>query len=147
MIRQMHHPEEIAEALDLIWETFLQFDAPDYCDEGVSAFRDEGTVATLEFWGAHRDDELIGVIATNEHRKHICCFFVKSAYHRQGIGRRLWEYVLDHSDHSVYTVHASPYAVPVYHHLGFIDMDEEQTADGMRFRPMRFERDDHGISN
>ena len=52
MIRQMHHPEEITEALDLIWETFLQFDAPDYCDEGVSAFRDfirdEGTVATLE---------------------------------------------------------------------------------------------------
>lgn len=49
MIRQMHHPEEIAEALDLIWETFLQFDAPDYCDEGVSAFRDfirdEETVA------------------------------------------------------------------------------------------------------
>lgn len=94
MIRQMHHPEEITEALDLIWETFLQFDAPDYCDEGVSAFRDfirdEGTVATLEFWGAHRDDELIGVIATNEHRKHICCFFVKSEYHRQGIGRRLW---------------------------------------------------------
>ena len=41
----------------------------------------------------------------------------------------------------------SPYAVPVYHHLGFIDMDEEQTVDGMRFRPMRFERDDHGISN
>lgn len=151
MIRQMHHPEEITEALDLIWETFLQFDAPDYCDEGVSAFRDfirdEGTVATLEFWGAHRDDELIGVIATNEHRKHICCFFVKSAYHWQGIGRRLWEYVLDHSDHSVYTVHASPYAVPVYHHLGFIDMDEEKTVDGMRFRPMRFERDDHGISN
>ena len=94
MIRQMHHPEEIAEALDLIWETFLQFDAPDYCDEGVSAFRDfirdEETVATLEFWGAHRDDELIGVIAANEHRKHICCFFVKSAYHRQGIGRRLF---------------------------------------------------------
>ena len=29
-IRQMHHPEEITEALDLIWETFLQFDAPDY---------------------------------------------------------------------------------------------------------------------
>ena len=55
--------------------------------------------------------------------------------------------MLDHSDHSVYMVHASPYAVPVYHHLGFIDMDEEQTVDGMRFRPMRFERDDHGISN
>ena len=86
MIRQMHHPEEIAEALDLIWETFLQFDAPDYCDEGVSAFRDfigdEETIATLEFWGARRDDELIGVIATNEHRKHICCFFVKSAYRK-----------------------------------------------------------------
>lgn len=66
--------------------------------------------------------------------------FVKSKYHRQGIGRKLWECVLNHSNYPFYTVHSSPYAVPVYHKLGFIDMDSEQLADGMRFTPMKFER-------
>ena len=93
MIRQIRNKVELTAALSLIWETFLQFEAPDYSDEGVKSFRDfienEDIVASLEFWGAYEDDELRGVIATNENRKHICCFFVKSKYHRQGIGRKL----------------------------------------------------------
>ena len=64
---------------------------------------------------------------------------VLPAYQRQGIGRRLWEYLLNHSSNMVFTVNSSPYAVPVYHKLGFKDMDEEQLTDGMRYTPMRFE--------
>lgn len=148
MIRQIRTKMELAAAVRLIWETFLQFEAPDYSDDGVKSFRDfienEDIVASLEFWGDYENGELRGVIATNENRKHICCFFVKSRYHRQGIGKELWEYVLHHSDHPIYTVNSSPYAVPVYHKLGFIDMDREQLADGMRFTPMKFER--HKVS-
>lgn len=97
-------------------------------------------VNSLELFGAYDKGELKGVIATKENRKHICCFFVKAEYHKQGIGRKLWEYVLDSSNHSEYTVNSSSYAVPVYHKLGFIDMDSEQLADGMRFTPMKFIR-------
>ena len=80
-----------------------------------------------------------GVIATSENRKHICCFFCKKAkYHRQGIGRTLWEYVLNHSERNVFTVNSSPYAVPVYRKLGFVETDTEQLADGMRYTPMKF---------
>lgn len=38
------------------------------------------------------------------------------------------------------TVNSSPYAVPVYHKLGFVDMDVEQISDGMRYTPMKYER-------
>ena len=34
---------------------------------------------------------------------------------------------------------SSPYAVPVYHKLGFVDTDTEQLSDGMRYTPMKFE--------
>ena len=34
----------------------------------------------------------------------------------------------------------SPYAVPIYHQLGFVETGGEQIADGMRFTPMKFER-------
>ena len=40
MIRQIRNKVELTAALSLIWETFLQFEAPDYSDEGVKSFRD-----------------------------------------------------------------------------------------------------------
>ena len=36
------------------------------------------------------------------------------------------------------TVNSSPYAVPVYRKLGFVETDTEQLADGMRYTPMKF---------
>ena len=135
---------QIDSAVDLIWKTFLQFEAPDYSEEGVQSFRDfirnKEIIQSLEFFGAYENEELRGVIATNENRKHICCFFVKAQYHRQGIGKKLWEYVLNNSQNLFFTVHSSPYAVPGYHKLGFVDMDSEQLADGIRSTPMKFEK-------
>lgn len=135
---------QIADAIDLIWTTFLQFEAPDYSEEGIKSFKDfienRDIINTLEFWGAYDSLLLKGVIATNENRKHICCFFVKAEYHRQGIGRKLWEYLLENSKSEVITVNSSPYAVPVYHRLGFVDTDTEQLSDGMRYTPMKYVR-------
>lgn len=136
--------DQIFSAIDLIWTTFMQFEAPDYSEEGIQSFRDfiekKEIANTLEFWGAYDDNELKGVIATREERKHICCFFVKAQYHRQGIGRKLWEYLLENNPNEIITVNSSPYAVPIYHKLGFVDTDAEQLSDGIRYTPMRFER-------
>lgn len=134
----------IPSAIDLIWDTFLQFEAPDYSEEGVQSFRDfienEEIVEELEFWGAYDEGVLKGVIATNENRKHICCFFVKAQDQRKGIGRKLWDFLRENSPSNTITVNSSPYAVPVYHKLGFVDTDTEQLSDGMRYTPMKFEK-------
>jgi predicted GNAT family N-acyltransferase len=37
------------------------------------------------------------------------------------------------------TVNSSPYGVPFYHALGFEDSDKEQTVNGIRFTPMKYE--------
>lgn len=136
--------EQTTNAIALIWETFLQFEAPDYSDEGVQSFRkfieDKAILKSLEFLGAYENEELKGIIATNDNRKHICCFFVKAQYHRHGIGKKLWEYLLDNSANEAFTVNSSPYAVPVYHKLGFVDTASEQLTDGMRYTPMKFKR-------
>ena len=106
---------QLTNAIDLIWSTFLQFEAPDYSEEGIQSFKDfidnKEILKTLEFWGAYDNKELKGVIATNDNRKHICCFFVKAQYHRQGIGRKLWEYLRENSQSKVITVNSSPYAL------------------------------------
>lgn len=135
---------QLTDAIELIWSTFLRFEAPDYSKEGIQSFKDfindKKILKTLEFWGAYDNNELKGVIATNDNRKHICCFFVKAQYHRQGIGRRLWEYLLENSLSKIITVNSSPYAVCVYHKFGFIDLDTKQVSDGIRYTAMKYER-------
>lgn len=135
---------QLTDAIELIWSTFLQFEAPDYSKKGIQSFKDfindKKILKTLEFWGAYDNNELKGVIAANDNRKHICCFFVKAQYHRQGIGRRLWEYLLENSLSKIITVNSLPYAVCIYHKFGFTDLDTEQVSDGIRYTAMKYER-------
>ena len=48
---------QISNAINLIWKTFLQFEAPEYSVEGVQSFKnfieDKEIIQTLEFWGAY----------------------------------------------------------------------------------------------
>lgn len=130
-------------AISLINTVFLQFEAPDYSSEGVETFKNtalfnEDFMDTLEMYGAFERERLIGVIATRDHGSHIALFFVDSNYHRQGAGKKLFQVVIDNFFGKVITVNSSPYAVPVYHRLGFVDTDIEQTVNGLKFTPMKF---------
>ena len=142
-IRSMHADERGA-ALALVWETFLRFEDPDDVPEGVRDFRGfidaPAPIDAPEFFGAYKGGELLGVLATSERRKHICCFFVAAAHQRRGIGRKLWEHLLANSKNDLFTVHSSSYAVPVYHKLGFVDTDAEREEDGIRYTPMKYTR-------
>ena len=136
-------PGERSAAIDLVWNTFLQFEAPDYPEHGVDAFRafitDGGIFKTVEFFGAFEDGDLCGVIAMREQRRHICLFFVPGEYQRRGIGRALWEHILAISDAAAITVNSSPFAVPVYRKFGFEAVGAEQMTDGIIYTPMRRE--------
>ena len=74
--------KEIAEAIDLSWEVFLQFEAPEYSEEGVRTFResldDKKRAASLDWFGACRDD--FGSCALPSRR-----IFRQSGLPRQGI--------------------------------------------------------------
>ncbi len=64
---------EKAEAMHLVWDVFLEFEAPDYMEEGINTFRDfindENQINNLEMYGAYENGTLGGVIATiNEGR-------------------------------------------------------------------------------
>ena len=134
--------EEMNEALSLVWKVFLEFEAPDYTEEGRKEFKkaldDEKWVAEREFYGAFENDKLLGVIAT-KNRNHIALFFVDGKYHKQGIGRKLYEKAKELNKDSFLTVNSSPYAHEVYKHLGFVDTNKEQCVNGLRFYPMKIE--------
>lgn len=135
-------PEEIPPALELCWQVFLQFEAPEYPPEGIAAFRAslENLERTrqLSFYGAFDGDMLAGVLCMRN-PQHIADFFVHAAYHRKGIGRKLFEAMRQDYEKQVFTVDSSPYAVEIYRHLGFVPTDTEQMTDGLRYIPMKFE--------
>lgn len=132
----------IQEAMDLVWETFLKFEAPEYSEEGILTFHDyirnKNEIDSLDVFGAEIDDSVVGVLAMRE--DHISLFFVKEEVQKQGIGRALWDFFLAQSRAEKITVNASPYAVPIYERLGFQAVDDEQLSDGIRYTPMALNR-------
>ncbi len=131
---------EMKEALELVWEVFLEFEAPDYTEEGINEFKksidDINWVKARDFYGAFNEkNKLLGVIATKD-ITHIALLFVKGEYHRQGIGRKLYDKVKLLNKEGFFTVNSSPYAHEIYKHIGFIDTGKEQCINGLRFYPM-----------
>lgn len=144
LVIQQLPDDNIADAIELIWNCFLEFVAPDYSSEGAQTFKnyiyDKEQIDKLQFMAAFDDSELIGVLAADFNTNNICLFFVKNKYHKQGIGRALFNNFLLNTDANRITVNSSPYAVGFYHRLGFKDTTSEQVSDGIRFTPMEYLR-------
>lgn len=139
----MIETHERAKALELVWQTFIQYEAPDYSKEGVETFRNsviknDDYLNNIVLYGAYEGDSILGVIATRNQGNHIALFFVDGKHHRQGIGKRLFHAILENSISNKITVNSSPYAVEIYHHLGFVDTSPEQITHGMRYTPMSY---------
>lgn len=132
---------EIPEALQLIWDVFLQFEAPEYSEEGIREFRrsldDTERTRKLRFYGAFDGEKLVGTLCMRE-PQHIGGFFVKADHHRRGIGRKLFETMRRDYEKQEFTVNSSPFAVGIYERLGFTATDTEQVVNGLRFTPMQY---------
>lgn len=137
--------KELYEALPLIWDVFSEYEAVNYSREGKQAFWDaihsEEYLAQLKAYGAFEDNELIGIIAVRNEGSHVALFFVKGIYHGKGIGRKLWNAVLEENTSHNITVNSSLYAVPIYEKLGFARIDDIQEDGGIRYLPMKYETD------
>ena len=141
--------QDLSQALNLVWDVFLEFEAPDYCEEGVQEFkkfiecnsiRDKLLQSQFNIWACYDNNKIIGVLATRP-PCHISLLFVDKQYHRKGIARAMFNEMLTHyktnSNYSEIMVNSSPYAAEVYHRLGFKDTNTEQTVNGIRFIPMK----------
>jgi len=135
---------------DMVWEVFMEFEAPDYSDKGLETFKafiepkrlkheieNNGFKVLCCFEG----DELAGVVACRR-IAHISLLFVKKTHHRRGIARRLMELAIeeirrDYPEATAITVNSSPYAVEVYKRLGFSPTDRMQEMEGLVFMPMK----------
>lgn len=146
---------EWEEAMNLAYRTFLQFDAASYTEEGIENFRnfvsdhalkrmfDAGSYQVIGAFAG--DGKLIGIISLRDNT-HISLLFVDREYHRQGVGSALFHALADYVRVKLHqdfiTVNAAPYALGFYHKLGFRDVSEALTRDGIIFTPMRYDTED-----
>ena len=111
--------------------------------EGISSFReildDSEYINERDFYGAFDGEKMVGVLGRGK-TAHINFFFVKKEYHRKGIGRKLFEAMLNDCDEKRITVNASPYAVNIYKHFGFVPTDSEKETKGIKYTPMALDR-------
>ena len=135
--------DKIPEALALAWKVFSEYESPDYSPEGTEEFNkclhDEKYLSGIEYYGAFFGERLVGTIGIRAEKRHICFFFIDGKYHRQGIGTALFQYLLKDYPEETIMLNSSPYGLPFYKAIGFVPTDEEQTVNGIRFTPMKYE--------
>ncbi|NLC92040.1 MAG: GNAT family N-acetyltransferase [Treponema sp.] len=90
---------EFDEVIKLTWETFLEFEAPDYDINGINQFKKD-IIDNASFkeacisernktFGAFDSNVLVGIIVIRN-ENHITLFFVKKEYQRKGIATQLF---------------------------------------------------------
>lgn len=135
--------------LQLAFDTFMRFEAPEYSDAGIQAFKDfvfsdkiteKYEAGNFHMWEIRQNKVLIGMIAIRD-QSHICLLFVDGDFHRKGFGTILFNTALKFTKKNynpdAITVNASPYGIPFYKSVGFVETDMEQLVDGIRFTPMK----------
>ena len=94
------------------------------------------------FFGVFLNDELAGVIEIEKSNTgvHIQSLVVAPKFFRQGIGRKLTEYILSSYDSKIFTVETgvkNKPATKLYKKFGFVEVKQWETDHGIR--KVRFE--------
>ena len=73
---------------------------------------------------------------------HIFHLFVDKQYHKMGIAKKLWNFMLHESTTDIYTVNSSLWAIEFYKNLGFLNSSLIQTHQGLEYQPMIMMKED-----
>jgi predicted GNAT family acetyltransferase len=94
-------------------------------------------------YGAFDGDKIVALMGMRSSKTHINLVFTKKDYHRKGIARAIFRYLLndiltENPALDALTLNSSPYGLPFYLALGFIPLGEEREINGIRFTPMKY---------
>lgn len=123
-------------------EIYMECGQEDFDETGQKTFRsfvcNEQLMNELTIYGAFINENLIGIIGTKQKGKHISLFFIEKKYHRQGIGKLLFNYAFNDCPVEEMSVNSSTYAVLFYQSLGFEKTNDKQVTNGITYTPMKY---------
>ena len=144
---------EVESAMALALEVFMQFEAPDYGPAGVETFKKDivenpeylemARQGACPIYGAFDGEQIVALMGMRSNKTHINLVFTKKEYHRKGIARAIFRYLLqdvlkENPSLEALTLNSSPYGLPFYLAIGFTPLSEEQETNGIRFTPMKY---------
>lgn len=142
MIRKLVK-DEYSQTADLSCLVCMECGKEDFTPEGIGTFKsfvyNASLMDALDIYGAFDNHSLVGIIGVQREKQHISLFFVLPAYHRQGIGKSLFDYMMRDCDFTHVTVHSSTYAEVFYASLGFKKVGEKEFNNGIASIPMEKE--------
>ena len=145
--------DEVESAMDLALEVFMQFEAPDYPPAGVETFKrdivenpeylEKARQGACPIYGAFAGGKLVALMGMRSSKTHINLVFTRKEYHRKGIARAIFRYLVEdvrkeNPTLEALTLSSSPYGLPFYLAVGFEPLGGEQEINGIRFTPMRY---------
>jgi GNAT superfamily N-acetyltransferase len=143
-----YQPGQEVAISDFIRRVYDEFVAGDYSEEGNRVFYDwiePSKMADRQrrqntLLVAMVDSEIVGMVEMRD-RNIISLLFVDKRCQGRGIARRLIERSLHNclgADPRVdrLCVHASPFSIPIYRKLGFVETDVMQEQFGIKYLPM-----------
>ena len=135
--------------MNMVWRTFLKYDAGDYCAKGVKSFKNFISdpvlrrmflLGTYHMYVATCQEKIIGMVSLRD-KNHISLLFVDEAYHRKGIGRKLIDaigiFAKEEYGKEEITVNAAPYGLEFYKKIGFICASPLMENDGITYTIMK----------
>lgn len=146
-------PDEVEQALELVMEVFMEFEAPVYPPEGAETFRrditenpafiDDCKEGRFPMYAAFDGDKMVGIIGMRANKTHINLVFTRKEYHRQGVATAIFHYLLEdrlreNPELKEITLNSSPYGKLFYLHIGFTPTAEEQQTNGIIYTPMKY---------
>jgi GNAT superfamily N-acetyltransferase len=145
--------DELDEAMELALEIFMQFEAPDYAPSGVETFKrdiienpkylENARHGLCPIYGAFDGDRMVALMGMRSSKTHINLVFTRKEYHRRGIARAIFRYLLsdllaENPALEEITLNSSPYGLPFYLKIGFVPLGDEREINGIRFTPMKY---------
>ncbi len=136
--------DEWEPAMDMIWRTFLKYEAGDFTEEGIEHFFD--FITDRDLYAAFLKGEYRLMVALDggriigagsiRNRNVLSLLFVEEAYHHRGVGsallEKLCEYLKTEAGERVMSLQAAPYAVEFYRRQGFAAVGPEMQFSGIR---------------
>lgn len=132
----------------LIKKVYDEFVSIDNSNEGNRFFYEwikpskiaERQCNQINIWVAFIDSKLVGMIEIRDN-KYISLLFVDKNHQGCGIAKKLFDISLKEiirRDPKLdkFYVHASPYSIPIYKKMGFIETDNMQEENGIKYLPM-----------
>lgn len=131
---------------ELILDCFNEFVAPGYSQKGIEEFCKYVNPAALSnrlknsesfVIMACYNEQVVGVMEVRSFN-HISLLFVKKEHHKKGIAKMLLQHSIEKCKQfnpslKEIDINSSPYAVDIYKKMGFIQTDNEQVINGIRF--------------